>query len=95
MGRETWWLSVGSFKTCVTAKTKAVIPVDLYGNMPDMDAVLDVARGHGVAMVEDVAEAIGLEFKGRKAGSFGDTSVFSFHGSKTLNHIVDENLGIT
>ena len=52
--------------------------------MPDMDAVRDVARRHGIAIVEDAAEAIGSEYKGKKAGSFGDASVFSFHGSKTL-----------
>jgi dTDP-4-amino-4,6-dideoxygalactose transaminase len=65
-------------------QTKAVIVVDLYGSMPDWDAILKVARGRGVAVIEDAAEAIGSEYAGRKAGSFGDASVFSFHGSKTL-----------
>ena len=81
---ETWCLSAKSFEQCITSKTKAVIPVDLYGNMPDMDAIQDVARRHGVAIIEDAAEAIGSEYKGKKAGSFGGTGVFSFHGSKTL-----------
>jgi len=81
---ETWCLSAKSFEQCITPKTKAVIPVDLYGNMPDMDAIQDVARRHGVAIIEDAAEAIGSEYKGKKAGSFGGTGVFSFHGSKTL-----------
>ena len=81
---RTWCLSAESFEACVTPKTKAVIPVALYGNMPDMDAIDDVARRHGIAIVEDAAEAIGSEYKGKKAGSFGDASVFSFHGSKTL-----------
>ena len=81
---KTWCLSAESFEECITPKTKAVIPVDLYGNMPDMDAVLDVARRHDIAVIEDAAEAIGSEYKGKKAGSFGDTAVFSFHGSKTL-----------
>jgi len=81
---ETWCLSAKSFEQCITPKTKAVIPVDLYGNMPDMDAVQDVARRHGVAIIEDAAEAIGSEYKGKKASSFGGTGVFSFHGSKTL-----------
>lgn len=81
---KTWCLSVGSFKECITPKTKAVIPVDLYGNMPDMDAIQDVARQHGVAIIEDAAEAVGSEYKGNKAGSFGDTGVFSFHGAKIL-----------
>jgi perosamine synthetase len=81
---RTWCLSAESFEACVTPRTKAVIPVDLYGGMPDMDAILDVARRHGVSVVEDAAEAIGSEYRGRRAGSFGEASVFSFHGSKTL-----------
>jgi perosamine synthetase len=81
---QTWCLSARSFEACVTSKTKAVIPVDLYGNMPDMDAIRAVARRNGVAIVEDAAEAIGSEYSGKKAGSLGDAGVFSFHGSKTL-----------
>ena len=81
---KTWCLAADSFEACITPRTKAVIPVDLYGNMPDMDAVLEVAARHGVAVVEDAAEAVGSEYKGRKAGSFGRGGVFSFHGSKTL-----------
>ena len=81
---KTWCLSAASFAACVTPETKAVIPVDLYGNMPDMEAIEEIARRHNLAIVEDAAEAIGSEYRGRKAGSFGDTGVFSFHGSKTL-----------
>ena len=81
---RNWCLSADSFAACVTPKTKAVIPVDLYGNMPDMNAILEVAREHDVAVIEDAAEAAGAEYHGKRAGSFGDVSVFSFHGSKTL-----------
>jgi len=81
---QTWCLSAESFAACITARTKAVIPVDLYGNMPDMDAIRAVAAAHGIAIIEDAAEAIGSEYQGRKAGTFGDAGVFSFHGSKTL-----------
>jgi perosamine synthetase len=81
---RTWCLSATSFEQCITSRTRAVIVVDLYGNMPDMDAILDVARRNHVAVIEDSAEAIGSEYKGRRAGNFGDASVFSFHGSKTL-----------
>lgn len=79
-----WCLSAESFAACITPRTKAVIPVDLYGGMPDMDAILEVARRRGIAVIEDAAEAIGAEYGGRRAGSFGDAGVFSFHGSKTL-----------
>lgn len=81
---RTWCLSAESFSKCITPRTKAVIPVDLYGNMPDMDAILEIANRHGISVVEDAAEAVGAEYKGKKAGSFGDVGVFSFHGSKTL-----------
>jgi perosamine synthetase len=81
---RNWCLSADSFEACVTPKTKAVIPVDLYGNMPDMCAIMEVAKRHGVAVIEDAAQAVGAEYKGRLAGSFGATGVFSFHGSKTL-----------
>jgi len=58
--------------------------VDLYGNMPGMDAIRDIAHDHGIAIIEDAAEAIGSEYHGKRSGSFGDTGVFSFHGSKTM-----------
>jgi len=81
---RTWCLSAGSLEACITRKTRAVIPVDLYGNMPDMDAISTVASRHGISVIEDAAEAIGSEYRGKKAGSFGEAGTFSFHGSKTL-----------
>ncbi len=80
----TWCMTGEGFERCITERTKAVIPVDLYGNMAEMEAIRDRAHRHGIAVVEDAAEAVGSEFKGRRAGSFGDTGVFSFHGSKTM-----------
>ncbi|HEX8458785.1 MAG TPA: DegT/DnrJ/EryC1/StrS family aminotransferase [Pyrinomonadaceae bacterium] len=82
--RRTWCLSGETIAACITPRTKAVIVVDLYGNMPEMDGVLKVAREHGLAVIEDAAEAAGAEYAGGRAGSFGDAGVFSFHGSKTL-----------
>jgi len=81
---KTWCMSAESLEQCITEKTKAVIPVDIYGNMPDMDAILEIANSRGLKVVEDAAEAVGSEYRGRKAGSFGDTGCFSFHGSKTM-----------
>ena len=75
--QNTWCLSVASFESCITEKTRAVIVVDLYGNMPAMDAISKIADKHGIAVIEDAAEAIGSEFRGQKAGSFGDTGVLS------------------
>ena len=80
----SWCLSCESFEECITPKTKAVIPVDLYGSMPDWDAIRAAASRHGIFIIEDAAQAIASEYKVQKAGSFGHTGVFSFHGSKTL-----------
>jgi perosamine synthetase len=81
---KTWCLDAFAFEAAIGERTRAVIPVDLYGSMPDFDAILEIARRHNIHVVEDAAEALGSEYKGRRAGSFGDTGVFSFHGSKTL-----------
>jgi len=81
---KTWCISSDAFQECITPRTKAVIPVDLYGNMPEMDAIRDIAHDRGIAIIEDAAEAIGSEYYGKRSGSFGDTGVFSFHGSKTM-----------
>lgn len=81
---RTWCLSAESFEACITPRTRAVIPVDLYGGMPDYDAILQVAARHGVAVVEDAAEAMGSSWRGLRAGALGRAGVFSFHGSKTM-----------
>ena len=82
--KDTWCISPESIEKNITSKTKAIITVDLYGGMPDMDKIEEIAKEHNLFIIEDAAEAIGSEYKKRKAGTFGDCSVFSFHGSKTL-----------
>lgn len=81
---DTWCLSVESFERAITPRTKAVIPVDLYGNLPDMKAIRSIADKRGIRIIEDAAEAVGSVQHGRRAGAFGDSATFSFHGSKTL-----------
>ncbi len=81
---ETWCLTPEAFEAVITSRTRAVIPVDLYGNMPRLDVISEIARAHSIAVIEDAAEAIGAEYLGRRAGSLGDVGTFSFHGSKTL-----------
>lgn len=80
----TWCISPASLEAAITPRTKAIIPVDLYGNMADYDRIAVIAKKHGLRVIEDAAEAAGATYKGRQAGSFGDVGVFSFHGSKTL-----------
>lgn len=79
-----WCLTPESIERAITAKTKAVIAVDLFGNMPDWDGIKGVADKHGVTLIEDAAEAVGSTYKGKRAGSFGAASVFSFHRTKTI-----------
>lgn len=84
MDPGTWCITPASVEECITTRTRAVITVDLYGSIPDMDALSTLAGEHGIAVIEDAAEAIGSEYHGRAAGSLGDAGAFSFHGSKTL-----------
>src|SRR5580692_7980773 len=81
---QSWCLSPQAFAEAITPRTKAAIVVDLYGSMPDWDQLAEIADQHGIALIEDAAEAIGSRWKERSAGSFGVMSTFSFHGSKTL-----------
>lgn len=80
----TWCISPEALRAVTTARTRAVIVVDLYGGMPNIEGIEEVAQERGLAVIEDAAEAIGSRVGVRPAGSFGVTSVFSFHGSKTL-----------
>ncbi len=68
----------------ITSKTKAIIPVHLYGHPVDMDPILDIARKHGFIIIEDAAEAHGALYKGKKVGSLGDAGIFSFFGNKVV-----------
>ena len=81
---RSWCLTPAALEACTTSRTRAVIVVNLYGGMPDMDTVLAITERRGLAVIEDAAESVGAEYRRRRAGSFGDASVFSFHGSKTL-----------
>ena len=73
----------------VTKKTKAILPVHLFGQMADMDPLMDIAREAKIAVVEDAAQAIGATYKGRKAGSIGTAGCFSFFPSKNLGGVGD------
>lgn len=82
--KDTWCISVDSIKKHITNRTKAIYTVDMFGNMPDYDEIEKIAIDNNLILLEDSAEAIGSAYKGKKAGSFGQTSIFSFHGSKLL-----------
>ena len=81
---KTWCLDVNEVKKKITKRTKAVIPVHVYGNICDMDGLIKTAEDNGIYIIEDVAEAIFSKYKGRFAGSFGKLSCFSFQATKTI-----------
>jgi perosamine synthetase len=81
---DTWCVTAQTVERRLTARTKAIIAVDLYGSMPPLDELRELADRRGLLLIEDAAEGLGSTWKGRPAGSFGHLGVFSFHGSKTL-----------
>lgn len=81
---DSWCLDPVRVEAAITPATKAIIAVHLYGNLCDMDALLDIGRRHGIPVVEDAAEAIGSVYRGQRAGTLGAFGAFSFHGTKTL-----------
>jgi perosamine synthetase len=81
---KNWCLDPCSLEKLITPKTKAVIAVNLYGNMPQYDELAKLCAYHEIPLIEDSAESVGSSFKGVRAGKFGIGSVFSFHRTKTI-----------
>lgn len=81
---DTWNMDVTQIEEKITSKTKAIMAVHLYGLPVDMDVVMEIADRHHLYIIEDGAEAHGLEYKGRKCGSFGDISAMSFYPNKHI-----------
>jgi perosamine synthetase len=81
---ETWNLDPARVAEAVTPRTKAVIPVDVFGTTPDMDAILEITRRHKLRVIEDSCEALGSLYKGRPAGSLADAGVFGFYPNKQI-----------
>jgi dTDP-4-amino-4,6-dideoxygalactose transaminase len=77
-------LDVMKIEAAVTARTKAIVPVHFAGRPVDLDPLYDLAARHGLRVVEDAAQAIGAEYRGRRLGAFGDIQVFSFHPNKNI-----------
>jgi perosamine synthetase len=81
---DTWCIDPAAVEAAIGPATKAIIGVDLYGSVCDWDRLEAIAARHHLALIEDAAEALGSQVRGRKAGAFGSVSTFSFHGSKTV-----------
>jgi dTDP-4-amino-4,6-dideoxygalactose transaminase len=82
--RRTYTINPALIEKKITKHTKAIIPVHLYGQCADMDPILDIARRHGLKVIEDCAQAIGATYKDRKSGSMGDLGALSFYPGKNL-----------
>src|SRR6476660_5587711 len=81
---NTFTMNPAELENSLTERTKAIIPVHLFGQPADMDPILEFARANGLFVIEDAAQAHGAEYKGRKAGTFSDASCFSFYPGKNL-----------
>src|SRR5437868_4011887 len=81
---DTGNIDPSKLEAAITPRTRAIMPVHLYGQVADMDPILDVARKHGLPVIEDAAQAHGATYKGRRAGSIGVLSCFSFYPTKNL-----------
>ena len=93
--RDSYNLDPSKIEAAITPRTKAIMPVHLYGQMAEMDAIMDIARQYNLFVIEDAAQAIGAEYKGRRAGSIGDFGSFSFYPSKNLGSIGDAGMLVT
>jgi dTDP-4-amino-4,6-dideoxygalactose transaminase len=89
---QTYNIDPEAVARAVTKKTKAIIPVHLFGLMADMDAVMAIASECGAAVIEDAAQSLGASYRGKQAGTFGDTGCFSFFPSKNLGCAGDGGL---
>jgi dTDP-4-amino-4,6-dideoxygalactose transaminase len=91
----TYNIDTTQIEAKITSRTRAIIPVHLYGQMADMDGILDLAVQHGLIVIEDAAQAIGAEYKGCRAGSLGHYGCFSFFPSKNLGAAGDGGMIVT
>ncbi|KYH35148.1 UDP-2-acetamido-2-deoxy-3-oxo-D-glucuronate aminotransferase [Clostridium tepidiprofundi DSM 19306] len=92
---DTLCIDTNSIEKLITEKTKAIIPVHIFGNMCDMDRIMEIADKHNLYVIEDACQAIGAEYKGRKAGSIGHVGCFSFYPTKNLGAYGDGGMIVT
>jgi dTDP-4-amino-4,6-dideoxygalactose transaminase len=92
---RTFNIDANLIEAAITERTKAIVPVHLYGQPADMDPILEVARRNGLAVIEDACQAHGAEYKGRRAGSLGDMGCFSFYPGKNLGAYGEGGIVVT
>ena len=92
---KTYNIGPSKIEAAVTKKTKAIMPVHLFGQVADMDPIMQIARQHSLAVIEDACQAISAAYKGKKAGAIGTCGCFSFFPSKNLGGIGDGGMAVT
>lgn len=92
---KTYNIDVSKIEKAITKKTKAILPVHLYGHPADMDPLMEIAKRHNLKIIEDCAQAHGALYKNKKVGSFGDVSCFSFYPTKNLGAFGDAGMILT
>ena len=92
---KTYNIDPAKIQNAVTARTKAIMPVHLFGQLADMDPIMAIAKKHNLAVIEDACQSIGASYKGRKAGSIGTAGCFSFFPSKNLGTVGDGGMIVT
>ncbi len=93
--QEDYTIDPNKIEAAITEKTKAILPVHIFGATCDMDRIMEIARKHNLKVIEDDAQAIGSEYKGRKAGTLGDVGCFSFYPTKNLGGAGDGGMVTT
>ncbi|MBN2373812.1 DegT/DnrJ/EryC1/StrS family aminotransferase [bacterium] len=93
--RDDFNMDVGRIEAAITSKTKGIIPVHLNGHACDMEGIMEIASRYNLRVIEDAAQALGAQFKGRRCASFGDTGIFSFYPAKMLGAAGDGGMVCT
>ena len=92
---RSFTIDATAIEAAITAKTRAIVPVHLYGQPADMDPILEIAKRRGLVVIEDAAQAHGAEYNGRRAGSLGDMGCFSFYPGKNLGAYGEGGMVVT
>jgi dTDP-4-amino-4,6-dideoxygalactose transaminase len=95
VSRATYNMDPALLEAAITPRTRAIVPVHLYGQPADLDAIVPIAREHGIPVIEDACQAHGAAYRGRRAGSIGDAAAFSFYPAKNLGAAGDGGALVT
>lgn len=92
---QSFTIDSNQIEAAITSRTKAIVPVHLYGHPADMQAIMSIARHHGLYVIEDCAQSHGATYRGRKTGAWGDIAAFSFYPTKNLGALGDGGMVVT